>query len=63
MSWMFWKSRTSTWAARAEPPWSVISRTTVLIVDCWLFGSGGKGDACEASDTVLPATTTVRGRS
>ena len=33
--------------------------TTVLIVDCWLLGSGGNGEHLEASEVVLPATTTV----
>jgi hypothetical protein len=33
--------------------------TTVLMVDFWLFGSGGKGTHFEASEVVLPATTTA----
>jgi hypothetical protein len=45
--------------AVASPPASWISRTTVLIVDCEEFGSGGNGDALDASETVLAATTTV----
>lgn len=54
-------SRTSTSRARAEPPASVISRATVLMVDCDEFGSGGNSEAgiLDASEVVLAATTTV----
>lgn len=54
-----WKSRTSTESAVACPPASAISRATVLTVDCWLFGSGGKGLHFEASEVVFAATTTA----
>ena len=37
------KSRVSTAIAVASPPASRISRSTVLMVDCWEFGSGGNG--------------------
>jgi hypothetical protein len=45
--------------AVALPPASVISRTTVLIVDAEEFGSGGKGVVFDASEVVLAATTTA----
>lgn len=65
---MLSKSRVSTWMAETSPPASRISRATVLMVDCGELGSGGKGDALEASDVLFAATTTrarsegIRGR-
>ena len=51
-------SRVSTGRARAVPPDELISRWTVLMVDCGEFGSGGKGTVLEASDVVFAETTT-----
>jgi hypothetical protein len=51
-------SRVSTGMAAASPPASLISRSTVLMVDCWEFGFGGHGFALDASEVVLPVTTT-----
>jgi hypothetical protein len=56
---IFSKSLVSTGIAVASPPASRISRSTVLMVDCDEFGSGGKGFAFEASETVFAATTTA----
>ena len=57
---MFSTLRTSTGRARAEPPASVISRATVLMVDWDELGFGGKSDAGieAASEVVLADTTT-----
>lgn len=52
------KSLVSTAMAVASPPASLISRSTVLIVDCWEFGSGGNGSK-EASLVDFAATTTI----
>jgi len=52
-------SRVSTAIAVACPPASLISLSTVLIVDCWEFGSGGNVLAAYASLVVFAATTTV----
>ena len=52
--------RTSQGRARAEPPASVISLATVLMVDAGELGFGGKSDAgiVEASEVVFAETTT-----
>ena len=60
---MLSKSRVSTWMATVLPPASVISRATVLMVDCGELGSGGKGTVLEASDVLFAATTTRGGVS
>ena|SRR6266536_723623 len=52
------KSRVSTVIADACPLASLISRSTVLIVDCWEFGSGGNGVVAYASLVDFAATTT-----
>lgn len=52
-------SRVSTASAVAVPPASLISRSTVLMVDCGELGSGGNGDAVAASLVVFAATTTI----
>ena len=52
-------SRVSTAIAVACPPASRISRHTVLMVDAWEFGSGGKGVVLYASLVDLAATTTI----
>lgn len=54
-------SRTLTGNAMQEFPASVISRATVLIVDFWVFGSGGNSLAGIrlASEVVLAETTTA----
>jgi len=44
----------------ALPPTSLISRSTVLMVDCGEFGSGGNGRVLLASDVVLAATATLK---
>lgn len=44
--------------AVALPPDSLISRSTVLIVEAGELGFGGKGDVVAALDVVLAATTT-----
>jgi hypothetical protein len=59
MFWMLVKSRVSTGMAVASPPASLISRSTVLIVDAWEFGFGGNGVHFDASEVVLAATTTI----
>lgn len=51
-------SRVSTGMAVASPPASLISRSTVLMVDCWELGFGGHGFVLYASEVVLPVTTT-----
>lgn len=53
------KSRVSTASAVAVPPASLISRSTVLMVDWGELGSGGNGDAVAASLVVFAATTTI----
>lgn len=53
-------SLVSTEMAVACPPASLISRSTVLIVDCWEFGSGGNGFVAYASEVDFAATTTRR---
>lgn len=59
-SWfMLAKSRTSTATAVASFPASLISRSTVLIVDMDEFGSGGKGTVLDASLVDFAATTTA----
>ena len=59
LSMLAW-SRVLQGRASAEPPASVISRATVLIVDAWEFGFGGNSDAgmADASEVVLADTTT-----
>ena len=52
-------SRVSTGRAVASPPASWISRSTVFMVDCKEFGSGGKGFVLLGSDMDLAATTTA----
>lgn len=42
------------------PPASLISLSTVLMVDCGELGSGGKGDAVAASLVVFAATMTMQ---
>jgi hypothetical protein len=51
-------SRVSTAMAVACPPASLISRSTVLIVDCGEFGAGGNGFVAYASEVDFAATTT-----
>jgi hypothetical protein len=53
------KSLVSTGIAVAWPPASRISRSTVLIVDCGEFGSGGNGFAAYASLVDFAATITA----
>ena len=53
------KSRVSTGSAVAVPPASLISLSTVLMVDCGELGSGGKGDAVAASLVDFAATMTM----
>jgi len=53
------KLRVSTAMEIALPPASLISRSTVLMVDCGEFGSGGNGCVLLASDVVLAATATL----
>jgi len=53
------KFRVSTAIEIASPPASLISRSTVLMVDCGEFGSGGNGCVLLASDVVLAATATL----
>ncbi len=48
----------STEMAIASPPASLISRSTVLIVDSEEFGSGGNGFVAYASEVDFAATTT-----
>jgi len=54
------KFRVSTAMEIALPPTSLISRSTVLMVDCGEFGSGGNGRVLLASDVVLAATATLK---
>lgn len=42
----------------ASPPASLISRSTVLMVDCGELGFGGNGTVLLASEVVFAATTT-----
>ena len=56
---MSWLDRTSTAIAVALAPASIISLSTVLMVDCAELGSGGNGDTFEASEEVFAATTTT----
>jgi len=49
----------STGSAVAVPPASLISLSTVLMVDCGELGSGGKGDAVAASLVDFAATMTM----
>lgn len=44
--------------AVASPPASLISRSTVLMVDCGELGCGGNGTVLLASEVVFAATTT-----
>lgn len=60
MVWTLVGSLVSTAIAVASPPASLISRATVLIVEAWEFGSGGKGVHWEASEVVLAATITAQ---
>lgn len=52
-------SLVSTWMLVASPCASRISRSTVLIVDAFEFGSGGNAATAEASDVLIAATTTA----
>lgn len=58
--WTLAKSLVSTAMAVASPPASLISLSTVLIVDLEEFGSGGKGVVLYASLVDFAATTTLR---
>lgn len=54
--------RTSTAMAVASPPASRISRSTVLMVDCGEFGSGGKGIVWAAFEVDLAPKATDDGQ-